>query len=1160
MKNFFIKCWGVLRQSWLWSLLLVLLGALLVWCFGPLLAVDDQRFWASVSARLVSIGVLFLLWGLSRVFARWRRNRRRQDAANSGESPLLRARQVDISEAQASLRKRFKEALGILRTSSLYGGHSERWRSDLPWYLLIGPQGAGKTSLLEHSGLDFPLNKLERKLGRDDSGSAECDWYFGEYGVLIDTAGRFLEQGNAPVDGSAWATLLTLLRSRRRARPLNGVLVAVPVSHLQRTDLKGMETLGQLIRERLQEVHRHLHMDVPVYLLLTKADCVPGFDTYFDSLSREECEQVLGTSFTRAQCGSDIDVLNQQFDELVARLNAQVITRLQQDRDTQRRGLILDFPIQFARLGGNLAQLVDSAFTGNRYQRASQLRGFYFTSTAQRDAPVDNGTPLSPSTFTAGRRSRFIYNLFARVIFPEAELAGLDTRETRRINWRQRGLFAAALACLGLFGVAWANSFLANERSLETLRELAEQSSRQQAALTTHDDAALLPLLASRYAATQVFPATGDAALIERAGLYQGASSNPRLLQAYQRTLAQALLPRVAQGLEAQIRVSLGSREQLLGALRAYLMLGLPDRRDPAVLREWMAADWSRRHAGNTAVQSGLNEHFGRLLQQPFSYPLNDVLVAQARKVLRRESLATVVYRVLREQARGLPDYRLSQQLGARGALFEGSDYLIPGFYTQKGYQHYFITQGLSLVRDILQDNWVLGEGSSLSGLDMRRLLVELEQLYFADYANHWSEALNRLGLPAFADAQDGADRILGLTAANSPLLQLLVEVRENTRFPLNADSAALPAVAEQVAATLANAGKAAATAGKALSSKLPDTARKSLERRFEPLHRLLDDNNGPAADLVPALQALNDVQLQLAALSRASQPEQAAYELAKQRMAGQRDALSSLRVAAGRLPRPVSAWLSGLAEDAWMLVLFDGYRFLNQQYQTELYSFYDKALKQRYPFFAHSGSDVALNDFREFFKAQGLAERFFDSYLKPFVSGEAGHYRLRSVDGRSLPLSRSFLEQMSNAQTIRRSFFAENPNEPQVQFKLEPYTLDPGVSRAEFRLGNQQMVYRHGPITPMAFTWPTSAEDGRTSLVLQEQGGKALGIEKNSGAWSLFRLFDLMQTEYQTGRDVLMIKARVGGMQANYLVFSQRSPNPFDLSAVRGFRLPATL
>ncbi|WP_164410250.1 type VI secretion IcmF C-terminal domain-containing protein, partial [Pseudomonas viridiflava] len=95
---------------------------------------------------------------------------------------------------------------------------------------------------------------------------------------------------------------------------------------------------------------------------------------------------------------------------------------------------------------------------------------------------------------------------------------------------------------------------------------------------------------------------------------------------------------------------------------------------------------------------------------------------------------------------------------------------------------------------------------------------------------------------------------------------------------------------------------------------------------------------------------------------------------------------------------------------------------------------------------------------------SQGLADRFFNSYLKPFVSGEPGHYRLRSIDGYSLPMSRAYLDQMSVVHAIRNSFFAGSAQEPQVQFKLEPYTLDPNVSRAEFHLGNQSMEYRHGP------------------------------------------------------------------------------------------------
>ncbi|MCP8469088.1 type VI secretion system membrane subunit TssM [Pseudomonas triclosanedens] len=1178
MKNFLKKLGVILRRTWVWSLLLVLVLALLVWFAGPLLAVAEHKFWASTSSRLLTIAALFLCWGLFMVFVSWNalRNREKEKSTDDGRERLRR--QEQISEEQQELRVRFKDAMHTLKTSSLYRGRSERWRNDLPWYLLIGPQGSGKTSLLDFSGLDFPINKIERQLTRDTSGTRHCDWYFAEHGVLIDTAGRYLTQTDGEVDTSAWNTLLGLLRKRRRTRPLNGVLVNLPVELLQGGSEQELTELARQTRSRLQDIHQRLHVDAPVYLVLSKADQILGFDEFFDQLSREESDQVLGVSFRKEQNGTDIGVLRQEFEELLRRLNSQVILRMHQERDTQRRGRILDFPHQLAQIGDRLNLFVDAAFTGNRYQRASQLRGFYLSSAPYLVQQVDEDTAgicanlgmanVKLPTLRHGR-SRFIHHLFSRVIFPEANLAGLDKRETRRIHWGQRAVYAGALAFLGIFGLLWASGFSANHARLEQVRDLSQQLQRQNTALTPQDDArTALKSLDTSYAASQVFPPKGDVSLHERGGLYQGDDSTPVLQAAYQRELESQLLPRVALTLEGQIRANLNDRERLLGSLRAYLMLNLPERRDADFLKDWMGADWSLRYSGEAVVQNGLGTHFARLLEQPFVYPLNEPLVAQARQVLRSESLASVVYRVLREQARSLPEYRLGQHLGPQGALFSGTDYVIPGFYTQRGYQQYFVAQGAPMVRDILRDNWVLGEGSSLSGQDLSRLMVELQQLYFRDYANFWSEAINRVQLQPVTEADKGAEEVAGLTAANSPLLQLLVEIRDNTRIPGLAESTeAAGDVANAAAEAGGKVGKvgklAAAAAGQAqdaLAKSLPDTARQAMQRRFEPLHRLLDDNGGPTADLTSLMQALNDLQLQLAGLARASQPEQMAFEMARGRMSGQTDALANLRNAAARLPQPINGWFNLLAEDSWTLVLGDAYRYLNQRYQAELYSFYFKAINKRYPFNQQSSSDVAIADFREFFKAQGVADRFFETYLHPFVSGDPGNYKLRSVDGHTLPMSRAFLEQMGYAQAIRRSFFAENPAEPQVQFKLEPYSIDSSLSRADFRFGDQQLEYRHGPIVPVAFKWPSDANDGRTSLVLEELGGRRVSLEKNTGPWSLFRLFDQMQSEYLRGRDVLMLKADLGGLRANYLVLAQRSPNPFDLGNLRNFRLPVAL
>lgn len=185
---------------------------------------------------------------------------------------------------------------------------------------------------------------------------------------------------------------------------------------------------------------------------------------------------------------------------------------------------------------------------------------------------------------------------------------------------------------------------------------------------------------------------------------------------------------------------------------------------------------------------------------------------------------------------------------------------------------------------------------------------------------------------------------------------------------------------------------------------------------------------------------------------------------------------------------------------------------------------------------------------------------RFYETYLRPFINVDGNRYRLRGLDGRSLPISRSLLDQLARAQMIRQGFFTEEQGEWAVRFTLAPYSLDQAVSRAILRVGDQHLEYRHGPIVPMAFHWPGETPGSRSSLVLERGTERPLGIEKNSGEWSLFRFFDLMQSEPANGRDAHILKADLAGLRANYLLTSQRNPSPFHMAAWRTFRLPEQL
>lgn len=1103
MSAFFKRMGTVVGRVWVWSLLLVLSGAAVVWFLGPLLAVDDHRVWQGATARLVTISLMFLLWGVVMALTGTEGASMRQRPER--QQPLRWA-----EDERRQVRSRFKKAMHLLKTSRHYGEHNARWRHELPWYLLIGEPGSGKTQLLATAGMPLALDYAQT---RPMGSSIHCDWYFADEGVLIDTPGRYLIQPDSSVDAAGWAALLNLLRWRRRVRPLNGVIVALSVDTLLSTNEYDLDHHARRVHSRLQEVQQTLHVDVPIYLVLTHADRLPGFAEFFDSPVGESADSVLGQHLHACADGTDTTQIRQAVERLLQRLNSELIGRLHQERNLERRGQMLEFPQQATRIGERVSLFIEMAFSAHRYQPINGLRGFFLTCAGDRHV-------------------RFVQGLFSQVIFAEADLAGLQAREQQRIRWRQGVQAMAVSLVIGGVGGLWWHSYAVNHQRLAQLAALA---SHPPLALQASDEStALLALLDSRLAATQVFPKS--ARLAERAGLYQGELSRPGVEQAYDQALHQSLLAWITAQLEEHVLASLGDRERLLDNLRAYLMLNLRERRETTWLAEHVASLWSVRFAGDLPTQKRLNEHLARLLERPFVVPLNEERVAQAREALRGESLADGVYRVLREQARSLEPLRL-----AEGKVFAVIDPPVPGFYTKK-YVQYFEAQGPRLVNTIAQDNWVLGEGTDLGLQDLRRLMTELQQRYFNEYADVWSDVLGRVRLQDTDSLRQDAELLMSLTSAQSPLIRLLQQLRENTR--LLPGHELLDKIAQQDGPAV-----------------FQDAPRRALQRRFEPLHQLLDEQQNPGAELTQALRLLNELHLQLTALNRDSAPEQAAFLRARQRMEGQQDVLGNLRDAAARLPLPVAGWIESLADDSWRHLLEQAYVHVNQRYQSDVHSLYAKAIGLRYPFNAHASSDVALHDFQDFFKPRGVMARFYESHLRPFIGVDGARYRLRGLDGQSLPVSRSLLEQLTKAQTIRRAFFTEDSGDLSVRFTLAPYSLDPSVSRAIMRIGDQHLEYRHGPIVPMAFHWPTDADNGRSSLVL-ERGAqqRPLGIEKNTGAWSLFRFLDLLQKEPANGRNTQVFKADLAGLRANYLLTSLRTPGPFDMDTWRTFRLPEHL
>ena len=360
-----------------------------------------------------------------------------EQIAGVGNDPAADER---VGKELETLRARFQQAAVELEKAR-FASPDGRSRAvdDLPWYVMIGAPGSGKTTALLNSGLRFPLYaKISNASVPGVGGTRNCDWWFTDEAVLLDTAGRYtMQESDRKADAAAWQGFLALLRQFRPQRPLNGALVTVSVLDLMLWTKREHTKFSAHVRMRLAEMYAALNQRFPVYVLVTKMDLLAGFMEFFGDMDAGSRMQVWGTTFDQ-----DIDpaVIEEpfaaEFAALAQRLDAEMLARLHEERDLQRRAAIYRFPQQFHGIGPLVGQFLAQAFGTQVNHRPLQLRGVYFTSGTQEGNPIDRVLAAMARTFRLERgaavvggstgKSFFITRLLREVVFPEAGLAEVE--------------------------------------------------------------------------------------------------------------------------------------------------------------------------------------------------------------------------------------------------------------------------------------------------------------------------------------------------------------------------------------------------------------------------------------------------------------------------------------------------------------------------------------------------------------------------------------------------------------------------------------------------------------------------------------------------------------------------------------------------------------
>jgi type VI secretion system protein ImpL len=1179
------KLFNFIRQRWFISLLGVLALSLFIWFLGPLFAFADYEPLGPENNRLLLIGLIFLLWLIIRGWSFFKaksQNKQILEAISTASSPPLSQEQQATEEELLALQERMQKALATLQKTRLGGSSGRKFLYQLPWYIIIGPPGSGKTTLLANSDLKFPLSEEYGKDAiRGVGGTRNCDWWFAEDAVLLDTAGRYTTQdSHQEVDRAAWLGFLDLLKKYRRRRPISGAIIAVSIADLLEQPPGEQQLHARAIRNRIQELHEHFGIRFPVYVLFTKCDLLAGFMEYFDDLNRDNRAQVWGMTFKlheNPQVNS-IEQFNTEFDLLELQLQHQLIDKLERERGSERRDLIYTFPQQFNSLQSIIQPFLEEIFRTSRYQQTTMLRGVYFTSATQEGSPIDRimGTLAqnfgldrqSMATASKQGKSFFINHLLRRVIFAESGLAGANLKLERKRAWIQRSAFAAVLGITLLMALVWFTSYVQNKAYIN---EVASQSKELQKLVNDlnpkqTDPLSVLPLLnkARNMPGGYADQHKGTPWSLNF-GLYQGDKLGKASVSLYRKLLREVFLPRLLDRLEEQLQNNTNNTDFLYEALKVYLMMGLYDHFDADAISAWLILDWKHNlplEVSNIQRQA-LEYHLQALLEvrpTPLPRPLNKTLVRRTREILKRVPLSERIYARLKLELSDLDiaDFRVSEKAGRDAPLVLTSKSGTPltegvaGLYTCAGYRDYFSNNLDRLIKQQTGENWVLGteQGAALDETALKTLQESVLKQYLEEYIVHWDSLLADIQIIPFSGKKQMVEVLNIISGEQSPIRVFLEAVDQETSLScLKKDQSLLEKAGEKFISAQSALDKIISRTTGSRASPPPQVTANMVTEHFHDLHILVSGEAGNPPLIERSLELLQELHVYANSLLSASGDE-LVKELSKEVL----QVIEKIKMEGKRTPFPVNKMLLNIASGSHNLVSGGIKKHLNAMWKSTVLPFCRKAIQGLYPISANSSREITFEDFTYFFAPGGLMDEFFTKYLASSVEKGGSVWRWNNRGEATGSISSAALKQFQLADTIKNTFFRMGSQSPSVSFKLKPISMSPDIMQFVLDVDGQLLTYDHGPVRPVSMKWPGPNSSGqvRIQFLPPLEGYSGLSEE---GPWALFRVFDKARITRTPNPAIFILTFTIQEREAKFELRASSAVNPFQLSDLQSFR-----
>lgn len=972
---------------------------------------------------------------------------------------------------------------------------------DLPWIAIIGPKASGKTSLLAKTNIHY---LLKPKLSTGKRRFLPLFWMTRE-NTLIELPGYFFNKNT-----KNWLYFLEKYQKIRGKNTLDGFFMTVPCSFFEPQESKKLQQFSEECQWHLLQARNILKKDIGSVLIITKCDLIPGFVEYFDDLSKEDSKKSWGIYLPHAHHGSIAQVFSDQFDQLIGRLNQQLITKLHHNINTESNPRIKDFPLEVQQLKKGLIEVVQ------RLSAAGiNLRGVYLTSTHQyRQASIPNQT-------TEQKRALKILNMplvTAKSYFTkELLLHAFAKKKPQPINFASTSSLVAFCSMVSIMLVTFVLSMdltksIYHANTLAT--ELNSMPIFSQRAVTYSElftqDVLFLDLLKK-----ESLKSPSSKPLEKMTSFYSHKESH-KSLAAYHYALQETLLPTIRNYFASFLKSADFNPDKAYEIFKAYVML---------VDRKHFNANYIL-HAFNLITPANLENdvklrflnHLKTALLIWHPIPLEQTLAREWQTRFMSMPIFNLAKIILNHQGDHGKILKLDLNLGDETFFKLPDTYLtLKKMHTAEQFTTIIANDIKTAAEEAYFGNWFIGARKNTDATNLLNIIESLRVDYVNDYIETWENITKYIALTKIKNLSDVQKLLKEILRKDGTLQRLLQNIYVHTYFE--------PIV--------------------------------SSSKKLQSIGTLLDQRHPQHAFFNKTIEDLQTLKNNVDKILTSQEPKKLAFEFAAARMQNNndQDTITALRQHAKKLPPPIRAWIENIADVTWHEVMKDAAKYIDLSWQNDVSKNYLATIAKRYPFAEESKLDVELENFSQFFGRPGTVIDFHDRYLQAFIDTNQRTWMWKTIDEESLPFTQVSLKSIQQALHIHKIFFPDDGNKPYVKFSLRPYRFSKEITNILLGLNDKSYLDKNENFMSHMLLWPQTQ---KTSFIITINNGTEIK-HHYSGDWALFRFINQNYESALTRKGILLNLSK-NEYAAHYILYATKEFNPFLAMSLRYFVLPATL